>query len=145
MAIAAPATVRRVTLKRDCAARRDPQRPMPARSLLLTLACVLLIAVGQLLFKSAAGQWRVDGWSWATLRGFLSPVMLIALVIYAAATLLWVFVLRTVPLSSAYALFSLAFLIVPLLAWIFLGETLSVNTLIGGAVIVVGVIIAVRP
>ena len=101
---------------------------MPARSLLLTLACVLLIAVGQLLFKSAAGQWRVDGWSWATLRGFLSPVMLIALVIYAAATLLWVFVLRTVPLSSAYALFSLAFLIVPLLAWIFLGETLSVNT-----------------
>ena len=118
---------------------------MPARSLLLTLACVVLIAVGQLLFKSAAGQWRIDGWSWATLRGFLSPVMLIALVIYAAATLLWVFVLRTVPLSSAYAVFSLAFLIVPVLAWIFLGETLSLNTLIGGAIIVVGVIIAVRP
>ena len=118
---------------------------MPARSLLLTLACVVLIAVGQLLFKSAAGQWRVEGWSWATLRGFLSPVMLIALIIYAAATLLWVFVLRTVPLSSAYALFSLAFLIVPVLAWIFLGETLSLNTLIGGAIIVVGVIIAVRP
>jgi len=118
---------------------------MPARSLLLTLACVVLIAVGQLLFKSAAGQWRIDGWSWATLRGFLSPVMLIALVIYAAATLLWVFVLRTVPLSSAYAMFSLAFLIVPVLAWIFLGETLSLNTLIGGAIIVVGVIIAVRP
>ena len=117
---------------------------MPARSLLLTLACVVLIAVGQLLFKSAAGQWRVDGWSWTTLRGFLSPVMLVALVIYAAATLLWVFVLRTVPLSSAYALFSLAFLIVPVLAWVFLGEPLSLNTLAGGAIIVVGVIIAVR-
>jgi drug/metabolite transporter (DMT)-like permease len=117
---------------------------MPARSLLLTLACVVLIAIGQLLFKSAAGQWRVDGWSWSTLRGFLSPVMLVALVIYAAATLLWVFVLRTVPLSSAYAIFSLAFLIVPVLAWMFLGETLSLNTLAGGAIIVVGVIIAVR-
>ena len=72
---------------------------MTARSLLLTLTCVVLIAVGQLLFKSAAGQWRIDGWSWTTLRGFLSPAMLIALVIYATATLLWVFVLRTVPLS----------------------------------------------
>ena len=114
------------------------------RSLLLTLLCVLLIAAGQLLFKAAAGQWRIDGWSWSTVRSFLSPVMLIALVIYAAATLLWVFVLRTVPLSSAYALFSLAFLIVPVLARIFLGEAISTNTLVGGAIIVVGVVIAVR-
>jgi undecaprenyl phosphate-alpha-L-ara4N flippase subunit ArnE len=117
---------------------------MTARSLVLTLICVLLIAAGQLLFKSAAGQWRIDGWSWATVRGFLSPMMLVALVIYAAATLLWVFVLRTVPLSSAYALFSLAFLIVPVLARVFLGEAISANTLVGGAIIVVGVIIAVR-
>jgi drug/metabolite transporter (DMT)-like permease len=117
---------------------------MTARSLVLTLICVLLIAAGQLLFKSAAGQWRIDGWSWATVRGFLSPMMLVALVIYAAATLLWVFVLRTVPLSSAYALFSLAFLIVPVLARVFLGEAISANTLVGGAIIVAGVIIAVR-
>ena len=114
------------------------------RSLLLTLLCVLLIAAGQLLFKAAAGQWRIDGWSWSTVRSFLSPVMLIALVIYAAATLLWVFVLRTVPLSSAYALFSLAFLFVPVRARIFLGEAISTNTLVGGAIIVVGVVIAVR-
>jgi drug/metabolite transporter (DMT)-like permease len=117
---------------------------MTARSILLTLACVALIAVGQLLFKSAAGQWRIEGWSWTTLRGFLSPVMLVALFIYGAATLLWVFVLRTVPLSTAYAVFSLAFLIVPVLARVFLGEPLTANTLVGGAVIVAGVIIAVR-
>jgi undecaprenyl phosphate-alpha-L-ara4N flippase subunit ArnE len=114
------------------------------RSLLLTLACVVLIAVGQLLFKSAAGQWRIDGWSWTTLRGFLSPAMLVALFIYAGATLLWVYVLRTVPLSTAYALFSLAFLIVPVLARIFLGEPISTNTMLGSVVIVIGVIIAVR-
>ena len=129
-------------MPRPGAARRAIR--MTARSLLLTLACVVLIGVGQLLFKSAAGQWRVDGWSWATLRGFLSPIMLLALVVYAAATLLWVFVLRTVPLSSAYALFSLAFVIVPVLAWVFLGEPLAVHTLVGGAIIVAGVIVAVR-
>jgi drug/metabolite transporter (DMT)-like permease len=117
---------------------------MTPRSILLTLICVVLIAIGQLMFKSAAGQWRIDGWSWATVRGFLSPTMLAALAIYAGATLLWVFVLRTVPLGTAYSLFSLAFLIVPVLAWAILGEQISVNTLVGSVVIVAGVIIAVR-
>jgi drug/metabolite transporter (DMT)-like permease len=117
---------------------------MSLRSILLTLSCVVLIAIGQLLFKTAAAQWRVEGWSWATLTGFVSPVMLLALFIYGFATLLWVYVLRTVPLATAYALFSLAFLIVPVLAWLVLGERISANTLLGGAIIVVGVIVAVR-
>lgn len=117
---------------------------MSLRSILLTLGCVTLIAVGQLLFKAAAGQWKVEGWSWSTLRGFLSPLMLWALAIYGFATLLWVYVLRTVPLASAYAIFSLAFVIVPLLAHFVLGERLAPNTLLGGAIIVVGVIVAVR-
>ena len=117
---------------------------MPIRSILLTLLCVLLIAVGQLLFKTAAAQWKVDGWSWSTMAGFLSPVMVLAFAIYGLATMLWVYVLRTVPLASAYTLFSLAFLIVPLLAYFVLGERLNPNTLIGGAIIIVGVIIAVR-
>jgi len=117
---------------------------MQVRSILMTLLCVLLIAVGQLLFKTAAGQWRVDGWTWSTARGFLSPLMMVALIIYAIATLLWVYVLRTVPLGLAYSLFSLAFVIVPLLAYAILDERLSGNTLLGSAIIVVGVIVAMR-
>jgi drug/metabolite transporter (DMT)-like permease len=117
---------------------------MPIRSILLTLFCVLLIAIGQLLFKTAAAQWRIDGWSWTTVREFLSPAMVVAFVVYGFATVLWIYVLRTVPLATAYTLFSLAFLIVPMLAYFILGERLSANTLVGGAIIVVGVIIAVR-
>jgi undecaprenyl phosphate-alpha-L-ara4N flippase subunit ArnE len=70
--------------------------------------------------------------------------MIAALVLYGFATLLWVYVLRTVPLSSAYAMFSLAFVVVPVVAHFVLGEPLSVNALVGGAIIVVGVVIAVR-
>jgi hypothetical protein len=68
----------------------------------LTLGCVLLLAIGQMLFKVAAGGWRVEGWSLATLRNFLSAPMLAALVVYAIATFAWVFVLRHVPLGAAY-------------------------------------------
>jgi len=114
------------------------------RSLFLTVLCVVLIAVGQLMFKAAASQWKIDGWSWSTLAGFLSPIMIGALVIYGLATVLWVYVLRSVPLSAAYAIFALAFLIVPVLAHFVLGERLQPNVLIGGLMIVAGIVVAVR-
>ncbi len=117
---------------------------MPLRSILLTVLCVLLIAVGQLMFKSAASHWKVDGWSWSTLTGFLSPIMIAALVVYGLATVLWVYVLRSVPLSAAYAIFALAFLVVPLLAHFVLGERLTANVLVGGLIIVAGIVVAVR-
>jgi len=117
---------------------------MSLRSVLLTALCVALIAIGQLMFKAAASQWKIDGWTWSSLAGFLSPIMIGALVIYGFATVLWVFVLRTVPLSAAYAIFALAFLIVPVLAHFVFGERLSANVIVGGVVIVVGIIIAVR-
>ena len=40
---------------------------MSTRWLLLTLLCVVLIAAGQMLFKVAAAQWRIDGWSWCAM------------------------------------------------------------------------------
>jgi drug/metabolite transporter (DMT)-like permease len=117
---------------------------MSPQAIALTVLCVLLISLGQLLFKTAAMQWKVDGLSMATVGGLFSPVMIAALVIYALATLLWVYVLRTAPLSSAYSIFALAFLIVPLLAWLVFGERLSANVLVGGGIIIVGIVVAVR-
>jgi drug/metabolite transporter (DMT)-like permease len=117
---------------------------MSTRWLFLTLLCVVLIGVGQLLFKAAAGQWRIDGWSWATLRSFLSPTMLVALALYGLTTVLWVLVLRSAPLSIAYPLYALVFVLVPVLAHFVFGEPLSWNSLVGGAVIMVGVVIAIR-
>jgi drug/metabolite transporter (DMT)-like permease len=114
------------------------------RWLLLTLLCVVLIATGQILFKIAAAQWRIDGWSWVTVRGFLSPAMLLALIVYGLTTILWVFILRAVPLASAFPLYALVFVLVPVTAHFVLGEPWSWNALIGGCVIMLGAIIAVR-
>ena len=117
---------------------------MPLRSLLLTVLCVLMIAVGQLMFKSAAAQWKFDGLTWASAVNFLSPLMIAALVLYAVATVLWVYVLRTVPLSAAYSVFAFAFIIVPVLAHFVLDEPLSAKVLVGGAIIVAGIFVAIR-
>jgi len=107
----------------------------------LSLASALGISIGQLLFRLSAQ--RIDGERWlASTLG--NPWLWAALIVYAAATLLWVHVLRTAPLSRVYPLIALAFVVVPLLETLLLGEPLRPQVLIGGAVIVVGVVIAVH-
>ena len=116
---------------------------MTLRGLGIVLACVLMIAVGQMLFKAAAGQWRVQGWSWESVRTLFSPALVLALVIYATATVMWVFALRSVALSVAYPLFALTYVVVPLLAYFAHGEPLTGKAFAGAAIIIVGVIVSV--
>ncbi len=104
-----------------------------------TLICVLCISIGQLLFKKAA----------AALPSTLSLLALVqngwliaALVLYGATTLAWIWILRHVPLHMAYPFMGLAFLIVPTLAWLLLGEPIGWRTLAGGALIMAGVALA---
>jgi len=114
---------------------------MTIRWMLLTVVCVALLSVGQMLFKTAAGQWQIDGWGWSTWRSLLSTSMVLALALYGATTILWVFVLRQLPLSVAYPIYALSFLFVPVLAHLTIGEPLTARTLLGGAIIIAGIVI----
>lgn len=119
-----------------------PSLPRPTMSLPLTfytIACVLGISLGQLLFKKAAEA----GDASAGILGLLiNGWLLAALVLYGLTTLGWVWVLRHAPLHVAYPFMGLAFIIVPVLAWAFLGEPLGWRTLLGGTLILAGVALA---
>ncbi len=102
----------------------------------ITVLCVLGISLGQLLFKQAAlsihdatawRDWVFNGW------------LIAALALYGVTTLVWIWVLRHAPLHLAYPFMGLAFLIVPCLGWLFLGEPIRIPTLIGGALILLGI------
>lgn len=112
---------------------------MNATLFALTLACVAAIAGGQILFKLAArAATGAVGFPW----GFLNTYFFFALVVYGAATLLWVWLLKSLPLNVAYPFVGLAFVIVPLLgAWL-LNEPLDWRHLAGGALIAAGVALA---
>ena len=112
---------------------------MPLILTLQTLACVICISIGQLLFKKAA----------AALPETLSPLALLtngwliaSLALYGFTTLGWVWILRHAPLHLAYPFMGLAFLIVPTLAWLLLGEPIGWQTLAGGTLILAGVALA---
>lgn len=102
---------------------------------------VIALSLGQILFRIAAlGMAAPDS---SLLEKILSGKLLLALTVYAVATIMWLFVLRSVPLRLAYPFVALAFILVPVLAHYTLGEPIGWNTFIGGAVIAAGVCISV--
>ena len=99
---------------------------------------VVLLSVGQILFKRAAESIDITTHGW--LQGLLfNPWLLSGLMIYVGATALWLYVLRILPLSVAYPFVALAFFLVPLLSWYFLDEQIGWNTLMGATLIFAGV------
>jgi undecaprenyl phosphate-alpha-L-ara4N flippase subunit ArnE len=98
-----------------------------------------LIAAGQVMFKlTSASAQGLDAKGLMAL--FLNPVFLAALALYGFGTIVWIFVLKQVPLTLAYSFMGLTFCFVPLLAQFFLGETLTLRYFIGVALIIGGMV-----
>jgi len=110
------------------------------RSMLKLLAFAVLIAAGQLLFKrTAQGVADVTGTVAIVQRIMFDPYFIAATAMYLAATFLWIFALREIPLSSAYPFMALAFVLVPAGAMFFFGESLDLRYFIGLALILAGI------
>ena len=108
----------------------------------LALLCVALtLGGGQLLFKFAAERLVLGQGTVALLLSFISGPMLSAVALYALATVVWVYLLHGLDLSRAYPFIALAFALVPLLAWLLLGESLSVRYWLGLGVMLGGLYI----
>ena len=116
----------------------------------LILSCgVLLNALAQLGLKAAtrvsgplvagdAGVWR---------RGLdllVVPSLWYALCAYGLSVIVWLVGLSRVPVSQAYPLLSLGYVINVGLAWWLLGEIPNVQRVAGIAVIVLGVVLVAR-
>lgn len=103
------------------------------------LVMVLLASIGQLLLKlSVSGRDPADG-----LGTFLclstNPYFLSGIFLYVLTTAGWMWALSEFPLSKAYPVLALSFVLVPVLAWVFLGEGLGARQVAGMVLIMIGV------
>lgn len=115
---------------------------MQARYYILGAVFALALAIGQILFKLAAGQLGTDGEPMGFVRSLFSLPMISACTLYAASVILYTFILREVPLSRAF-LFSLAgSALVPLLAFLIFKEAFTVRYAVGAALMLVGLSIS---
>jgi drug/metabolite transporter (DMT)-like permease len=101
---------------------------------------ICLLVTGQLIWKTEIAN--KGGINFTNLFSILFlPKIVLGLFIYAIATLIWFFILSRMPISIAYPLQSLAYLLILLLSHFFLNEAISINRWIGAAIIVFGVVV----
>ena len=96
-------------------------------------------AGGQLLFKTPALRGAGDGPLAERIAGFLlNGYFFVALILYAALTVLWVWILSFTQLSRAYPFLALAFALTPALGCLVFAEPLSIRLVIGIVLILCG-------
>lgn len=103
----------------------------------------LLLSGGQFFFKKTAESAVIHSFSRFIVSVLGSPYFWSALLIYGAATFLWLFILSRVPLSKAILFAALTFVIVPFIAAVFFGEQLRLAYWAGVFLIVVGIYVSV--
>jgi multidrug transporter EmrE-like cation transporter len=115
----------------------------------LVLAGVLLNAAAQLLLK--AGTNRVGEFAFAIdnlvpigAKLALNPFILGGLACYVVSVVVWILALSRVPVSVAYPMLSIGYIVNALAAWMLFGESLGAQKLVGIGFIVVGVFLVAR-
>lgn len=113
----------------------------------MILASVLLGAAGQIFLKLGAsspgfaGSLGSGSLFTVVLRVVSTPGIVIGLVLYGISTLMWLGILARTNLSYAYPFISIGFVVTTLFGWWFLHETISLQQLLGIALIIGGVVL----
>jgi multidrug transporter EmrE-like cation transporter len=122
---------------------------MTTLSFALILTGVLLNAAAQLLLKAGTNavghfEFHVDnlvpvGWKLAT-----EPHILTGMMCYAISLVVWIMALSRVPVSIAYPMLSIGYVVNAVVAYLWLGEAVNATRMMGIGVIVLGVFIVAR-
>ena len=115
----------------------------------LLMTGVLLNAAAQLLLK--AGTNRIGEFSFAFenivpigTRIASSPHILAGLGCYVVSVVVWILALSRVPVSVAYPLLSVGYIVNAVAAWMLFGESLGMQKIVGIGFIIVGVFLVAR-
>lgn len=116
------------------------------KALLLLIPAILSSTTGQLFLKR--GMTQVGGFAFtpdaivAILPQIIfNPFIWIGFAGFLGGTIFWLGVISRAPLSLAYPILALSYFVVVLEAWLFLGEAVTWQRVLGVAIIFVGVVI----
>lgn len=120
------------------------------QSFLLILASIVASVAGQFVLKVGARQLGTLGVEQAgkgmqiAITAGTNPWIIGGLACYAVGAVAWIVVLTRVPLSWAYPILALNQILILLVAWLFLGETVGAMRWAGALLIVGGVVLVSR-
>ena len=111
---------------------------------------VLLNAAAQLLLKAGTNRvgefaYSLDNLAPIGAKLAASPPILAGLACYVVSVAVWILALSRVPVSIAYPMLSVGYIVNALAAWMLFGESLTAQKLVGIGFIIVGVWLVARP
>jgi len=115
----------------------------------LILTGVILNAAGQLLLKAGTNavghfEFHLDNVLPIGLKLAFNPYILSGMAAYGVSLVVWIMALSRVPVSIAYPMLSIGYVINAFIAWHWFGEALSLEKLAGIGLIVLGVYVITR-
>ena len=121
------------------------ERHLPLATIAILLTYSVVLAGGQVLFKLAALRFTPAArWSDNLLALALNPYLVLAILLYAMLSAVWVWVLTFVPLSIAYPFVALTFVLTVAAGALLFGEAVTPRLVLGGLMIIAGLIVITR-
>lgn len=111
---------------------------MSILNFVLVLISVGMVCTGQLMFKLVGSRL---GQGMQILDPRVVGIALGSFALYGLATLLWIYVLRSTPITKAYPYMALSFVLVPIGGVFFFSESIKPLYILGMALIVAGIIL----
>lgn len=117
---------------------------VPLNAFLLLITGVLLNAAAQLLLKKGMSTIGYFNFSWENFvpiaqQVTLNPYILLGIASYVFSLLAWLLVLSRLPVSYAYPMLSIGYIVVAIVGYYAFQEPLTLNRTLGILIIVVGI------
>lgn len=109
----------------------------------LILVNICLLVGGQTLWKIGIAKFKLTDLK-SLLLAMFSPWIIAGIVLYVIATVIWIYLLKQMPISLLYPLQSLAYVLTIFIAIFLFHEHVSAWRWAGVAVIMVGVTLLVK-
>lgn len=102
------------------------------------------MSCGQILFKLAAHSKSYFPGLNESFSAYINIYFIVAIILYFGLTVFWVWLIKFVPLSRAYPVVAISFVVTPLLGKIILTENLPRDLFTGSFLIIIGIYLIVR-
>jgi drug/metabolite transporter (DMT)-like permease len=118
-------------------------------TVLMVLVPVLIGVVGQFFLKYGMNQIGELSTNSSVIlvqyiKVFMNPYVFIGMVFYFLSALLWLMVISKVPLSTAYPLISMSYIIVLIGSSVFFKESVSLTQWSGVFIVMLGIVVLSR-
>lgn len=111
----------------------------------LVLLGVSLSALGSIFLKAGAVRLTHDSGVYvAILQALLEWRLYLGVIMYVIPVLIWIYLLKKLDITYLQPLFSLVYVVTPIFAIFYLGESVPAHRWIGISIILVGIVVSSR-